>query len=369
MSNPKVGLVMIVRDEEANIVRALQSARPFISTWVIVDTGSTDRTMDLIRETYSDIPGVLLQRPWVNFGHNRSEALAACMGTMDWAIMMDADDTLEGVPPPQDLWKRSDIDAFVVQIHHLNILHRRVQIFNIKSMWIYRGAVHEHPICAKKDPIIVALPESITMKTRCEGFRSRNPNKYMDDAKLLLEDYHQDPSYLRTVFYLAQSYRDGGDRVNAMKYYKEYIASPHKKWNQEVYISMMNIIHLTDDKEEALKYAWETLEVCPHRLEAIYGLLQKWRSNEYPPTRQIYALAKHIKARVPGNNDLFTVVDVYRWGIDFETAILACVMNDFYTAQKLFGKVIMMAPEEIANACAQQLQDIGKRLQEQKPAQ
>ncbi len=356
---------MIVRNEEENIARALASARPFISTWVIVDTGSTDRTMDIIRDTYHDIPGLLLQRPWVNFGHNRSEALAACMGTMEWAIMMDADDTLEGVPPPTELWTRTDIDGFVVQIHHKNILHRRIQIFNVKSMWIYRGAVHEHPLCAKQEPVIVALPDSITMNTRCEGYRSRNPNKYMDDVALLLQDYEQDPTYLRTVFYLAQSYRDAGDFVNAIKYYKEYITSPHKKWDQEVYISMMNIIQFTEDKDEAMKYAWDSIEVCPHRVEAIYGLLQKWRIKNYTPTQQLYAIAKYTKNRAFGKDDLFTVKEVYAWGMDFETAILACTLGDFNTARKLFGRVIMFGPEEVGTECAKQMQELGKRIKEE----
>jgi hypothetical protein len=36
---PTVGLVMIVKNEAAVIERALLSAKPFISTWLIVDTG------------------------------------------------------------------------------------------------------------------------------------------------------------------------------------------------------------------------------------------------------------------------------------------------------------------------------------------
>jgi glycosyltransferase involved in cell wall biosynthesis len=44
---PTVGLVMIVKNEEAVLERALRSALPFISTYVIVDTGSTDSTKDI----------------------------------------------------------------------------------------------------------------------------------------------------------------------------------------------------------------------------------------------------------------------------------------------------------------------------------
>ena len=44
----KVGLVMIVKDEEAVITRALASAIPYINRWLIVDTGSTDNTKFII---------------------------------------------------------------------------------------------------------------------------------------------------------------------------------------------------------------------------------------------------------------------------------------------------------------------------------
>ena len=69
-------LAMIVRDEEAVIERALASARAIgIDQWVIVDTGSTDRTPELIEAVLKGIPGKLHRRPWVNFGHNRTELL------------------------------------------------------------------------------------------------------------------------------------------------------------------------------------------------------------------------------------------------------------------------------------------------------
>ncbi len=44
MGVPTVGLCMMVKDEEANIARCLESAKPYIDTWTILDTGSTDKT-------------------------------------------------------------------------------------------------------------------------------------------------------------------------------------------------------------------------------------------------------------------------------------------------------------------------------------
>ena len=47
----RLGLCMIVKNEEHVIERALRSVLPHVDTWVIIDTGSTDRTKELILNT------------------------------------------------------------------------------------------------------------------------------------------------------------------------------------------------------------------------------------------------------------------------------------------------------------------------------
>lgn len=89
-----ITLVMIVRNESAVIERCLASVRPLLSRWLIVDTGSTDDTIEKIEHALSDIPGKVHQREWVNFGHNRTEALALARGVGSHLLLIDADMTL-----------------------------------------------------------------------------------------------------------------------------------------------------------------------------------------------------------------------------------------------------------------------------------
>ncbi len=88
-------LCMIVRDEAAVIERLLGSLRGLIDTWVICDTGSVDGTPALIAQALSGIPGELHERPWQDFGHNRTELMRLARGTADYLLLLDADMTIE----------------------------------------------------------------------------------------------------------------------------------------------------------------------------------------------------------------------------------------------------------------------------------
>src|ERR1700761_8914059 len=85
---------MIVRDEAPVIGRCLASVRGLVDHWVVVDTGSTDGTQDLVRAAMAGVPGFLVEREWVDFGHNRTEAVQLARPHADYSLVIDADEEL-----------------------------------------------------------------------------------------------------------------------------------------------------------------------------------------------------------------------------------------------------------------------------------
>src|SRR4051794_29637725 len=75
----RICLNMIVKNETAIIDRCLDSVLPFISHYVMCDTGSTDNTVDLIRHRIDSagIPGEILHTHFDDFAQARNEALDA----------------------------------------------------------------------------------------------------------------------------------------------------------------------------------------------------------------------------------------------------------------------------------------------------
>src|SRR5580693_975887 len=95
VSKKTVCLNMIVKDEAQVIEKCLSSVKPLIDYWVIVDTGSSDNTKMVIQKTMDGIPGELHARPWVNFAHNRNEALELAKDKGDYVLLIDADEVLQ----------------------------------------------------------------------------------------------------------------------------------------------------------------------------------------------------------------------------------------------------------------------------------
>lgn len=89
MGQLKLSLCMIVKNEERFLPRFFEAHSGFFDDWVILDTGSTDATLDMIRAQGIEVR----QAPWEHdFAKARNQALAQCSG--DWVLALDADETV-----------------------------------------------------------------------------------------------------------------------------------------------------------------------------------------------------------------------------------------------------------------------------------
>ena len=87
---PTISLCMIVKNEEANLARCLDSVVGLVDEMIIVDTGSTDRTVEIaLRYTEK-----VCSYTWRDdFSDARNESFSRAV--MDYCMWMDADDVLE----------------------------------------------------------------------------------------------------------------------------------------------------------------------------------------------------------------------------------------------------------------------------------
>lgn len=207
LAMPRVGLHMIVRDEAHVIERCLRSVRPLIDWWVVSDTGSSDGTQELVRRTLADVPGRLLERPWVNFGHNRQEALEAARAlpqssAEDHVLWIDADEELVDLPTG---WPDLDADGHHLEVEFGPLRYQRLALVRLGMPWRWRGAVHEYLDLPDAEIGALGAPRVLVRK---EGARSKDPDTYRKDALLIEAELVREPDDPRMQFYLGQSWRD-----------------------------------------------------------------------------------------------------------------------------------------------------------------
>ena len=311
-------LSMIVKDEARVIRRCLDSVRPLIDAWVIADTGSIDGTQDIIRGLLADIPGTLLERPWVNFSHNRIEAMDAARDRCDYSLLVDADDVLELAD--NFVMPQLDADAYNFQLRSGSLEFHRKQLVRSALPWRYIGVTHEFLHCDRSHT--TAFLSGIVMHHVHDGSRSNDLLKYQRDVDMLEQALREEPENSRYVFYLAQSYRDTNAPELAMTHYRHRVAMGG--WRDEVWYSLYQIAKL----ESQCKATWsETLnayltayQYLPSRIEPLY-----WIAKHYLAVKEFHLargfLEWAMKCPAPNVTSLFVEWPIYAYMLEIEYAV------------------------------------------------
>jgi tetratricopeptide (TPR) repeat protein len=224
---------MIVKNEERDLPKCLDSIKSVVDGLVIIDTGSTDNTKEaavttwplslpLIYETYTGASEKDETGDWKlwNFSQARNQFLNVIetFPEVDYVIWMDADDTL--VSPPQNLRRALYLSGYTVfgmmvesgdkWVHH--------RMWKTKRGIRFAGAIHEYPVIGGHPEFILSDTVIHHDPTPCIGENSNARN-----LRILLKEAEEGPSS-RNLFYLANTYKDAQNWAPAIEYYGKRIA-------------------------------------------------------------------------------------------------------------------------------------------------
>ena len=301
------------------------------------------------------------ERPWLNFGHNKTEAMRLARDVAEYALLMDSDDmlvyrsTFRGMP-------KLDADSYPLLIQYgTDLEYDRPHIIRTVDRLRVRGASSRVP--RRHETQAGPRIPGITYRVVGGGARSADPvAKFVRDAELLKKDLEQRPDHARSVFYLAQSYRDAGveefgaadklegdaadaARARARAYYDLSLETYEKRAAmgdavEEAFVAKLEAamkrehIQALDGEEPrrarpdvvwGYMAAWE---MRPQRAEPLYELARYLRT--YGDHFQLAYQIASIAAKIPRPNDwLFVNNSVYRWRALDELAISA-----YYVGQR-----------------------------------
>ena len=311
---------MFVKNEEAHLERCLKSLQPLDAEIIIVDTGSTDRTIEIASKYTKHI----YHEPWRNnFSWHRNHSFDLCTG--DWILQIDADEKLvfDNVQIPALFLKslahtKKEINAVGLtikdwheSIQKTTVESDAVRIFRRgKIHWIRRvhnEAIFDGELAIFKAAHLVHYGYDLTPEQK--------EKKSERTIGLLKESLKDNPDDYQSLFYMAQAY--GFYKKNTpetLKYAFKYIAYKDKigkEFNPSIYHLVVSI-YLDQQKYQDAKLNIEQALKCdPLDLDILYDWIQYGlKTNEYKivaiaSQRFVYAFENMSKLRMERGGRFF----------------------------------------------------------------
>ncbi len=265
----EITLCLIVKNEEQKLPACLQSFRGVFQKLVVVDTGSTDKTVDIARQFGAEV----FHYEWTkNFSQARNFALSKVKTV--WTMMVDADDTLESkdllLSELQKLPKET-LGVFLPYLYS-NVRKGRGTMAYLPRVWktdlglTYTLPIHEylnvpHDVLQKFARVNVPLLHHKSEEDFSKSFQ-RN-------VEILEYAYKKGDRHPRILFYLGHDSFYAGHVKASLGWFQKFLRLKTKH-PHEAYKAWMMIakIHLKNGDNEALKKAYQkAIKICPDFLE------------------------------------------------------------------------------------------------------
>ncbi len=255
---PLLSICMIVKNEEDNLARALESATGIGAEIVVVDTGSSDRTVDVARRAGARVEHFA----WVDdFSAARNFALASARGV--WLFVLDADEELTEELRTRIRGVLETSRAGALRIPAASVDERGVlqmqtpttRIIRSGRGYVYEGRVHERiemSIARAGDSIEDAeLPIVHHGYTSQEDARKQRHERNM---ALVMREHEACPDDPRHWHYLGLQHAIAGDHERAGRWF-ERVVSEHPE--HELAGWSASQLAAIRTAERALGAAWE----------------------------------------------------------------------------------------------------------------
>jgi glycosyltransferase involved in cell wall biosynthesis len=201
---PTVSACMIVKNEEEFLPRCLESIKDVVDEIIVVDTGSTDRTVEIAKSYGAKVH----LHPWENnFSKHRNQSISYAAG--DWIFVLDGDEEVIQWDNHIDVTLRNrDADSIYVKVENIygtgegEAWHNAIRLFRNNEKMRYEGRVHNELSGYEH-----ASYSAISIYHR--GYNldpQKGEKKYVRTTSLLEQEIEKDPDNPKYHHYLAVAY-------------------------------------------------------------------------------------------------------------------------------------------------------------------
>ena len=311
----------MVKNESKILERCLKAVEGLVDGFCIHDTGSTDNTREIANDFLKTHAGCLTTSIWSDFGFNRTasfEKAQAYLRKQKWdlkdtyGLLLDAD--MVFVPGSLKSQNLTDTGYTIVQCAG-TLEYPNCRLVRMDYPWKCVGVTHEY-WDGKASP----LPKSVCyIDDRNDG--GCKSDKFERDIRLLEKGLKDDPTNVRYMFYLAQSYHSMGRYKESIQMYKKRIVGGG--WFEEVWYAHYMIGQCYQSLGDIIRFeSWmlRAFKMRPERAESMYKLAKYFREAAHHYKAYQYV---EIGSKIPVSSDsLFIETPVYKGLFDYERSIL-----------------------------------------------
>ena len=288
MMRPLLSFVAIFKDEAPTVRKTLESVRPFVDRWTILDTGSTDGTQEIVREVMHGLPGSLFQEPFVDYATSRNRALELDAGcgeageeASEFTLMLSADETLAGGEALRSFLRNVQGEgAFCVTLQTGPRSWPYTRVLRTGAGWRYVGEIHERPVGPQGEVKGTIIPNVFVTHNPSDPERKARRLKELDVPlleKAVFDESRPLEHRAHAIFFLAETYA--------------VLASERERLAQQ------DLIEKGLNGKPALGDVWLSLKMNAMALYLRYAAIAEQPERDaYDPHKVAYALfmAYHI---------------------------------------------------------------------------
>ena len=282
-NRPTLCFATMCKNEEHCIKNTLESVYKYIDYWIVCDTGSTDRTREIVTTFFEEkgIPGELHVDKWEGFDVNKTLMMSRAKDKADYVMHLDADDLLVG----DFKFTNDDLsyDTYLIPVKRGVSEWKALIIFDNRVTWKFCGVAHTIIKCIERPHTTCFDLSNRGFYISGEGIGSRafDPKKYYYDAVKLEKQFWDtlvdDPDNLnsRSVFYTAQSFMDSDMPEDALKWNSLYLKL-NNTWIEERFEAQMRIsfcmMKLSYTYDRIIEEMKKAINIFPDRAEPYYHI-------------------------------------------------------------------------------------------------
>jgi len=286
MKHQTISLCMIVKNEERTLERCLESVKGIVDEIIIVDTGSTDRTLEIAEQFNAGI----YHFEWnSNFSDARNFAIQYATG--DYILSLDADEYLDE-NSRKILLKPLTAAYYFLRIRNLiraGVVdtHSFIRLFSRSVGYVYKGAIHEQIN-------IMDFPgtggDGLPVYINHDGYNKaiiQSKDKNDRNMKIIEEELKQNPTAFG-YFNLGAQFKSIGELDKAVQAFsKSYSLNTDTVFAPRLLIYLVQCLTDLNRHEEALKVLQDSAQLYPfytdlyYQTGVIYKKLNYWKDAEH----------------------------------------------------------------------------------------